>query len=223
MELAQLGAQAGYLLVIIVMVAITSGLIGYAVYLRKKNKLYNKYKVIVWKRHKTNDGEMPILEDLYERGAIRKDKAMNKWSFHLKNANLDLGEEEMDNFDENRLLDIPSVPYSKGGDIVFIEKLGNHKYAFGEPFILEGKVHIKVSEADLAEAKRSYALFVKTFGKKESPLVAFLIYVTFAVLILVLIFVVLNKFEVIVEASKNFMAAADTLRGGSAMPSGAPG
>jgi len=218
-----MAAQAGGALMMVLIALFFIGAIVLIYITLKKRKIYSKYKVIVWKRYKNKEGQtISILEDKDEKGGVIKDKKMNKWVFHLKNANLDLGEEELRNFDENRTLDIPSLPYSKGGEVVFVEKVGNKKYAFGQPFVINGNVEIQVSEADLAEAKRSYALFVKTFGKKQNPLWAFGMYVIFAVLILVLIFVVLNKFELIVEASRNFASGAEAVGKGSAVPSGVP-
>lgn len=223
-DFVDLGLQAGGVIIIVVLVAIVAAAVVFGIIYRKKNKLYSKNKVIVWRRYKSKDGsEVPIIEDLNEKGAVIKDKVMNKFVFHLKNANLDMGEEELDSYDEDREMDIPSVPHGKGGDVVFVEKIGNRKYAFGEPFIINGKVKIRVAEADLAEAKRSYAIFVKTFSKKPNPLWAFGLYVVFAVLILVLVFVVLNKFELIAEASKNFATGAQAVGRGAAIPSSAPG
>jgi len=225
-DLASIGSQVATVGLLIGGLIIVVGSIGTLVFLYYKNKEYSKYRVHVWKRFRTEDGrEMPIIVDDSERGKVVRDKKLNKWVFHLKKANLDLGEEELESYDEDRELDIPSVPHAKGGEVVFIEQLAKRKYAVGEPFVVEGNVKIRVTQADLAEAMRAYDLNAKAFGKQKNELIAFIIYIAFAVLILVLIMMVLNKFETMAEWSDKWVEGARIMQGTQpgAVPSAAPG
>ena len=226
MDLVQIATEAGAALIMVIVVAVVCTSAVLFVWFRKKAAIYNNHRVIVWRRHKDKEGsEVPIIVDLAEKGLIKYDKKLKKWSFHLKNANIHLGEEESKTYDENRDLDIPSIPYEKGRKVCFVEKIGNRKYAFGEPFILEGKVRIIVSEADVAEGIRSFDMNAKTFGKKKNELLAFTLYVIFATLILVMIIVILQRFESIASAAESFAegAKAAAAAKGATIASGVPG
>lgn len=218
----RMATQAGSIVLLTLLVLVLCSLIVIFIYFQQLNKAYGKHKIIVWKRHKDQHGnEIPILVDTKERGRLRYDKKLKKWTFHLKNANAYIGEEESVNYDENRELDLPSVPYENGGKVIFIEKLGPRKYAVGKPFVINGTVEIRVSDADIAEAIRSYDMNVKTFGKQKNELIAFMLYMGLAILALIMIIVILNKFEGITKA-------AEMLQGIGAAPSqtvlsGAPG
>lgn len=217
----QVGAGVVLVLGFTLFAAIAIGLI----YLNKLAKTYAKNKVIVWKRYRNPNGEeMPVMVDMKEQGRVRYNKKLKKWEFHLKNADVVMGEEETKTKDEDRDLDIPSIPYEKGGRVIFIEKLGNRKYAFGKPFIIEGNVKVIVSEADCAEAIKSYDTNAKTFGKKPNYVFAFTLYIIFAVLVLVMIIMILQKFESITTAAEAFKqgAVAAAQAKGAAVASAAP-
>jgi len=211
----------------IVGIAFLVGIVFLFMWYMKKMKVYKKYRVIVYKRFKDKNGaELAMYEDFNERGGAVFDKKIQKWVFHLKKANVDIGEEESLQMDENRELDLPTIPGPRGEEVLFVEKIGNRKYAIGNPTFFEGKVSVMVSEADLAEAKRSYAVFVQTYGKKQNPFLAFVIYMVFAVLALILIYIVYDKIGVIAKAletaSINFKTAY-LGAGGDAVVSSAPG
>ena len=224
MDIVPMAMQIGGIVVIVIAGIIVVGAAGFGTYWFKLKQAYNKHRVIVWKRHINAEGkEFPIIIDVEEKGRIIKDKKLKKWVFHLKNANVHMGEEENFKYDEQRDLDVPSVPYEKGQKICFIEKLGTKKYAFGEPFILYGKPVIIVSQADCSEAIRSYDMNVKTYGKKKNELMIFTLYIVFAVCIMVMIIVLLTKIEVLTE--KGIRVVLDqgiTAAKGAAVASGAP-
>lgn len=225
-DFSNLASQVGVVALFIGGIVIILGCVGAAVFLYTKQKEYSKYKVHVWKRFKTEDGrEMPVIVDDKERGKVIKDKKLKKWVFHLKKANLDLGEEELANYDEDRELDIPSVPHAKGGEVVFVEQLAKRKYAVGEPFVVGGEVKIRITQADQAEAMRAYDMNARAFGKQKNELIAFIIYIAFAVLILVLIIMVLNKFESISDFGDKWVEGAKILQETrmQAIPSDVPG
>ena len=219
-----LGMQVGGVVALIVGGVVILGIITIITYFVMKNKAYDKHKVIVWKRYKTQDGkEIPTIVDRNEKGMIKYDKKLKRRFFHLKNANCHMGEEETKSYDEIRDLDIPSIPCEKGGRVVFVEKLGVKKYAFGETFIIAGHPVVIISAADCAEAMRSFDNNAKTFGKKPNQVLAFTLYVILAAMILVMIIVVLQKFELIAEAADKFAIGAQAMRTGAAVPSGVPG
>lgn len=215
----------GYILVIIGgMLFIGASVI--AAYWWKKQQVYKKYKVLVWKKHIDKSGhEMPVFV-AWDKGAVIKDKKLNKWVFHLRDWNIDFGEDEGKNSDEMRNdLDIPSMPNETGGEVVFVEKLGFRKGALGVPFLFDGNVAVKVSHADLAEAMRAFDMNAKAFGTKDNKMMAFILYVILAAFILVIILVILNKFETIASAAESFKqgATAAAAAKGSAVASGVPG
>ena len=208
MDLGGMASTAGQVIVILIAGVLFVGGIGIGAYLYMKNKAF-KTDVIVYKRFKAQDGrEMTAIESKGETGAIIKDKKTKRWVFHLRRANVDLGEEEMEGFDENREIDLPTIPGPKGREVMFIEKVGNKKYAIGEPFVIEGNVKILVSNADVAEAIRSYDIATSSFGKQTNPIWGFVIYITFAVLVLVLVIVVLQKIEYLSEFGDKWLEGA---------------
>lgn len=219
--LVQGGTIFGLFLLGLVFVAIIVGI----VYLQQQKKAYSKYKVLVWQRFKDKDGnEIPTIVK-WDKARIMFDRKLKKWKFHIKGLDVDLGEEEAKSIDEDRDLDIPKIPFEDGGYVVFVERLGTRKYAIGKPFIIEGTVKVIVSQADLAEGIRCYDLHTRTFGKKENQLMIFGIYVTFAALILILIIVILNKFEMIKEAASLLNSATGNIAAakGNIAASTAPG
>jgi hypothetical protein len=200
-------------------------IVGFGVFFYKLNQEYNKHRVIVWKRHVNTEGkEFPIIIDVAERGRIKKDKKLKKWVFHLKNANVFMGEEENFKYDEQRDLDVPTVPYEKGQKVCFVEKLGTKKYAFGEPFMIFGKPVVIVSQADCSEAIRSYDMNVKTYGKKKNELLAFTLYIIFAIAIMVMVIVLITKIEVLTDKGiKVVLDPAITAAKSVAVASSVPG
>ena len=221
-DLQAIATKAGSIFVIVLVMLIFLGIVGVVTYFYMKHRAY-KFRVIVWKRFRAESGqEMPIIVSIAERGRVKKDKKLKKWVFHLQRANIDLGEEELASYDEDRELDIPSVPHQAGGEVVFVEKLTSKKYAVGEPFIVEGTVKIRVTQADLAEAMRSYDINARTFGKKDNSLLAFAMYITFAVLILVLVVIILNKLDVLSEFGDKWIEGAQIIKSNS-VPSDVPG
>jgi len=222
-SLMPIAMQAGAIIVIVVVGALLTGAAILLTIVWKKRQIYDQYDVMIWERFRDKKGnEIPTICG-FDKGGVIKDKKLDKWVFHLKKTNLDMGEEELKNFDENRDLDIPSIPGAKGKRVVFIEKLGNRKYGFGKVEI-EGSPKIIVSEADLAEAKRSYELFVKSFSKKTNPMWAMMFYFGIAALTLVMIIVILQKFELIVEAAEYFQQGSQAMATkGAAVASNAPG
>lgn len=188
-----------------------------------KLKQYRHYLALIWKRKRDiNGNEFPVFVEV-DRGAIINDKKLKKRVFKLKRNNCHLGEEEGLTFDENRNLDIPSMPSEKGGEVVFLEKLGPKKFAFGKTFVVGGTVKIMVSEADCAEAIRTYDINAKYYGGKEwTKWIGPISFAVFAVLIIILIAVVLDKFKVLEIVSERLLEAAKVLQSGktSAVASG---
>jgi len=217
--------QGGTIFGLFLLLVIVAGIIIGIFYLNAQNKSYQKYKILVWQRFKDKDGnEIPTIVK-WDKGRIMYDKKLKKWKFHIKGLDVDIGEEELKSNDEDRDLDIPKIPYENGGYVVFVERLGIRKYAIGQPFIISGNVNVIVSQADISEGIRCYDLHTRTFGKKENALMVFGIYVTFAALILIMIIVILNKFEMIKEAASMLNGATANLAAakGTVVPSIAPG
>jgi len=187
---------------------------------------YKQYVALIFKRKKDkNDKEYLVFVGI-DKGAIFKDKKLKKWSLHLKDTNIDLGEDEGADGkrDENRELDIPSIPSERGGEVIFIEKLGPRKFAIGNPIDWDGQVKVSVSEADIAEALRVYDVNARYFGKDNSQLWAFIIYMVFGVLVLIMVIYTLQKFDVLADVAQKLSDAATKLGPQPVvMPSGAPG
>lgn len=224
-DFQSLAAQTGYLVVLVIGALIMGAVIGLAFWMFQQRKKWKKFKVIIWKRYKTHDGRtIPMVVDINENGMVKKDKKLNKWVFHLRKNNLDLGEEELANYDEDRELDIESVPYAEGGEVVFVEQLAKRKFGIGKPFVIDGNVKITVTSADLAEAMRSYDMNARAFGRKDHTLLAFAMYMVFAILVLVLIVVVLNKLEALQQFGDAWIEGAKIIGSqGSSVASSAPG
>lgn len=217
--------RIGGVIVMVLMGLLVLAFVAGIVWLWMQKKKYKHYKVLIWKRYKDKDGrEIPVFVK-WDKGAVTKDRKLKKWVFHLRGWNIDLGEEETKNYDENRELNLPSIPSENGGEVVFIEKLAPRKGAVGTPFLFEGNVKIIVSEADVAEAMRSFDINARSFGTKDNKLLAFTMYIILATLVLVMIIVILNKFEGITTASENLVVASQNFAAASsnAVPSTAPG
>lgn len=209
-------------------VVVIGGAIIAIAWYREQQKQYGKYKVIVWEQYKNKMGnEIPVFVDISEKGKIFFDKKLKRYFFHLKNANCHLGEKE--GKEKQSELDISHVPYQKGGEVVFVQKLDHKKYAIGEPMVVDGKIEVKVTQADLAESTRSYDLNLKTYGKKPNEIWAFALYIGLAVIAMVLVYIVFQKVDVlqkVVEASNEqtrmMMEITKVLKGG-AVSSTVPG
>lgn len=217
--------NVGVIIMIVLIGLIFIAIVGFSVYFYQLNKSYKKYKVIIFRRYKDSNGnEIPayVGED---KGRWLYDKKLKKVKFHLKQRNIDLGESEKATYDSDRDLDIPKIPNEQGGYVVFIEQVGIKKYAFGEPFIIEGSIKIKVTEADVAEAIRTYDLHTRTFGKKQNELLVLGFYFGIAALTLVLIIIILNKFDMIVTAAETLKGASANMAqaSGNVVASSAPG
>lgn len=194
--------------VLVLGILLVLGVITWLAYLRQKGKAYKQYKVFIWKRHKDKDGnEIPIIIG-WDKGAIIKDRKLKQWRFHVKRWNIDFGDAEDKDLSVDKDIDIPSIPLERGGECVFVEKLGHRKGALGKPFMFEGNVKVKVSTGDVAEALRSFEINTRTFGKKDNPIWAFVLYIVMAAFVMILILVILNKFELITQASDNLVTAS---------------
>lgn len=215
--------KLGSVFLISVMVILLCGFVIGVIWLIMKKKLYQHYTVQIYKRKRDKEGNETLVFVGTDKAAIKLDKKTKKRFFHLRKYNVFLGEEESVNMDENRNLDIPSIPSEKGGEVVFLEKLGPRKFAIGTPFIVNGKIEIMVSEADVAEAIRSYDVNAKYYGKagfweKYGSTISF---VLLAVFIIILIAVVLNKMEVL--TSDGIKVVLENTGRGSVLPSSTPG
>lgn len=215
--LVKYGSMFIFILIWLVGAAVIVGL----VILFLKAKRYKHYTVLIFKRKRDKEGnETPVFVGT-DKGAILTDKKLKKRVFRLKKNNVHLGEEEGINFDENRNLDIPSIPSEKGGEIVFVEKLGPKKFAVGNTFLLKGNIEIMVSEADVAEAIRAYDINAKYYGGKEwTKWIGPISFAVFAVLIIILFAVLMQKFEVMSTIADKLVQAAQIIQAGrgSAVP-----
>jgi hypothetical protein len=217
--------NVGVVIMLVLIGIIILAIVGFSVYFYQLNKAYKKYKVVIFRRYKDNNGnEIPayVGED---KGRWMYDKKLKKVKFHLKIRNIDMGESEKQEYDSDRDLDIPKIPNESGGYVVFIEQVGIKRYAFAAPFVINGNVQIKVTEADVAEAIRTFDLHTRTFGKKQNELLVLGFYFGIAALTLVLIIIVINKFDMIVTAAETLKSASQNMAasGGNVIPSNAPG
>jgi hypothetical protein len=219
-----LGTMSKALLVTMI-ASILGGVVIAFAWIIMRAKQFKQYMVLIWKRKRDKeDNEFPIFVGI-DKGAIIKDRKLKKRVLRLKRNNVHLGEEENLEQDENRELDIPSIPSEKGGEIVFVEKLGPRKFALGRPFVIDGTVKIIVSEADCAEAIRGYDTNAKYYGGKEwTKWVGPITFAVFAILIIIMISVVLNKFEILDKVADKLVRTAEIMQAGrsSAVVSGAP-
>ncbi len=213
--------QYGSILIVVLMWLIgAAGIVG-LFYLYMKAKQYKHYTVHIYKRKRDKEGNETLVFVGADKGAVLKDKKLKKRVFKLKRNNVHLGEEEGLNFDENRNLDIPSIPSEKGGEVVFVEKLGPKKFAVGMSFLVDGNVEVMVSEADVAEAIRAYDINAKYYGGKEwTKWIGPISFAVFAVLIIILFAVLMQKFEVMSVIADRLVETAQILASGksSAVP-----
>ncbi len=213
--------QYGSILIVVLMWLIgAAGIVG-LFYLYMKAKQYKHYTVHIYKRKRDKEGKETLVFVGADKGAVLMDKKLKKRVFKLKRNNVHLGEEEGLNFDENRNLDIPSIPSEKGGEVVFVEKLGPKKFAVGMSFLVDGNVEVMVSEADVAEAIRAYDINAKYYGGKEwTKWIGPISFAVFAVLIIILFAVLMQKFEVMSVIADRLVETAQILASGrsSAVP-----
>ena len=223
-NVAKILLQVGKWIVISIGIIIVLGIWSGILYYFFNKKQYKHYRVFIYRRHKDkDDNEIPIFVG-WDKAAIRKDKKLKRFVFHIKRLNLDMGEEELESYDEDRTLDVPTIPSDKGGEIAFVEKLGPRKYAFGRA-LFEGHLKVIVSSADLAEAMRAYDVNARTFHSDKWKWAGPIIFAVFALLIIVLFWVLLQKFDVIRESMEIALEIAKTnaqAKAGAAVSSGAP-
>jgi hypothetical protein len=222
--------SAGKIFIIAIIIILFLAMFTGVMYFIMDRKRYSKYRAFVYKRYVFREGKRVNLADPananidttnleqhivfcgWDKAAYIKRRKLKRWAFHLKKANVDLGMEEREDMDEDRELDVPTMPSETGNNIVFVEKLGPRKYALGRPYLFEGHVKIIISAADCADAINTYDLNAKTYGK-QNTWIGPLAFAVFAVLIIVLIAVVLNKFEVLKGVSDNLLKIAEYQRG----------
>lgn len=219
---APLAARFGAMLMVIFIALFICAILVLAVYFYMQNKRYKRYKAFIFKRKHNKDGTKTLVFVEMDAGGILLDRKIKKRFFKLKKNKVHLGEEETEDLDENREMDIPSIPSETGGELVFIEKLGPKKFAFADPNIVEGEVKVFVSEADCAEAIRSYDINAKYYGGKDwHKWVGPIAFAVFAVLIIVMIAVVLQRMEMFTsEGIRVIVESPGTI---AAMPSNVPG
>lgn len=211
-------------IIMVLTLAVCSVIVG-LVYFWMKRKRFKHYTVLIFKRKRDKEGRETLVFAGIDKGAIIKDRKLKKRIFKLKKNNVHLGEEESITYDENRNLDIPSIPSEKGGEIVFLEKLGPKKFSVGTPFLVEGQVKVIVSEADVAEAIRAYDINAKYYGGREwTKWIGPISFAVFAVLIVILISVLLQKFEILREVGDRLVQAAQIVQTrSSTIPTNVPG
>jgi len=211
---SMVGMLGNTIILILIAVIFCAMLIG-IVYLFLRQKRFKKYKLLIFKRKTDSEGRETLVFCDIDKGAVLMDKKLKRRYLVMKKANFRLGEEERSDFDENRDLNIPSIPSEQGGEIVFLEKLAPRKYAIGQPIMFSGKAKIIISDADCAEAIRQYDLNAKYYGGSDmAKWIGPISFAVFAVLIVILISVIMNKFDVLKEVSENLMRASEVLAQG---------
>lgn len=192
----------GRTLIIILGVALVCGVIISIVWWGMRSRLYKKYKVLIFKRKITKDGSEQIVFVGQDKAAIRFDRKLKQRFLHVAKINT-----RMDN-------NVPSMPSERGGELVIIEKVGPKTYAYGTPDILQGELVVNVSEADSTEAIRAYDINAKHFGSDKWKWAGPIAFGVFAILIIVLIAVVLQKFEILADVSDKLVRAAEIMSAG---------
>jgi len=212
-------------IIVLVTVAICAAIIG-VVYWIMKQKQYKRYQVHIYKRQKNKDGKEFMVFCGLDKAAIKKDKKLKRFALHLKKRNYYLGEEENTYFDENRNLDIPTIPSEEGGEIIFVEKLGKRKYALAEPFIIKGSVELMVTDADVADALRTFDLNAKFYGQEDfwgkyGNIISVSIIIVFCIIIFAIF---MNKFEILTMNLKDVSEIiASKALSSNAVPTNIPG
>jgi len=162
-----IATKLGTVFLICLIVVAFCSLIIWVVYWIMRQKQYKRYKVMIYKRQKNKEGQEFMVFVGQDKAALKRDKKLKRINLHLLKRNVYLGEEENVLFDENRELDIPTIPSEEGGEIIFIERLGKRKYAIATPFIVEGDVKLIVSDADVADGIRNFDLNAKYYGQED--------------------------------------------------------
>jgi len=229
-DLANIGgivAKYGNVFVFVLMWLFGAGLLVGLVYLIMRNNQFKHYTTHIYKRKKDKKGNETMIFCGIDKAAILMDRKLKKRVFKLKKNNCHLGEADgVKGLESEDSLDIPSLPSEKGGEIVFLEKVGPKKFAIANPLSIDGEIELKVTNLDIAEAIRAYDVNAKYYGGNEwSKWVGPIAFAVFAVLIIVLISVVLNKFEVLDAVSAKLVEAAKIVQSGrtSAIATNIPG
>lgn len=214
--------QFGAMAIILLAAVLIGGLVILVAWYQHLAKQYNKHKVIVWQEYiDTNGNKIPVFVDVNEKGRLYFNKALKRNFFHLKNANVKMGEYESNNGKkEITETNLPRMPYLKGGEVIMIKKLDHKTYAFAHPIMFEGNIKAICSQADMAEATASYDQNIKQYGKQPNQILTVAFYFGICVLAIVLIYVVFQKADVllkVIEAenanTKILLEIAKTLKG----------
>ena len=186
-------------MVLVVLALIFLGCLGgFAWWLKKRKKYDIKVRI-----YSTRFGSPKTWDDW---GAIYKDdKTGQANGFKLKS--------------EKEVISPPSynlIMMSTKGNVIHMRQDSTGHYTFLEPEFVESKINLKVVPEDVrlwqsAQRQQVDILYTKTHW--YSGLLAFVPYMITAVLIMVLIYLVLQKFEVVQTAAAALDHAATTLRG----------
>jgi hypothetical protein len=211
--LGSVGWKVGYWAIIIVGGLVFLGFVTLVTWLYFNAKAYKRFKVLIFKRNK--EGSITFCG--IAKGRIKKNK-LKKYVLHIKPYNIELGETK-DNADE---LDIPSIPNEQsGGEVIFLEKLGKRKYTLVKPIDLGTRLTAQVMEEDIAEAVRIYDINAKYYTSQDwKAWIAPTVFIIMAVLIVIMIAILINKFEVLREVSANLVEAAKIVKEGALRNSG---
>jgi len=180
----------------IFILGIFAGVLTFSIMLIKKNRRFNGFTCIVWKK----DGFGQLVQELDQAGVF-VEKVTNNKRLYLKKANVGLSPD-----------DIPYIPCGKT-KFVFLFRTGLKNFQFIKPIINNEGIVLRVGEEDVNWALNSYYRVKKAFEKKNW-IEKVLPYMLFALLIIgfiVMVIFILKKFDVFVELAKQLNNVAQTL------------
>ena len=179
------------------------GIIIGVVYLNLYFKRF-KYTIVVIKRVKSKFKDEVGVEHAttslvwvgLDKGAILKDRKTKKVFLVLKKANFRMEPE------------FETIPKESGGQAIFVEKVGYKQYVYLKPVSVEGDINFSITREDVADAMVSFdrnAALYKPGISQWLPIIGIGI---FGVIVIVLIAMILNKFDILAEVASKLEGTA---------------
>lgn len=164
------GVKILYYIVMGILALIFIGMCAGGAYLYGVWKRYGKYKIVIFDRRKNKAGQETLFWCGQDKAGIFYDKKLKKRFFRLQKNRVDMSP-QIDKVEGIDTIDIPSIPNLKGGEVVFLEKLAPKKYVFLDPITVEGRINLRITNEDTAEALREYDMNLKVIGNQNKALI----------------------------------------------------
>lgn len=195
-NVSSLGSNALSIVLIFILICIFGGIIWAIFWWRGNEKKWSAFRVRIWQRDGTG-----FMQEKTDQAAIFVDKKTNNKRFFLRKNKVGLSPD-----------DVPFIPTSIGGRVVYLFQNGLKNFYFIRPDVDEGGVSLSVGEEDVNWAINSYEKDKKLFSAdKLMQYLPFILLGIVSIVILVLFVYLFKKFDVIKDASLALSDAAKSL------------